>query len=123
MTHLVRTRSALTIAVALLLTVAPAWAQKAQNPTSGTKGTSGTTTQPAMPSGIRIDLNSATRRQLQALPGVSATTAKKIVKGRPYATVDDVLKAGVARATLEKIRPYVGVSAATANPPTAGEKK
>jgi competence protein ComEA len=60
-----------------------------------------------------LDLNSATAEQLAAdLPGVGPVTAKKIVAGRPYTTVDDLAKAGVPARTINEIRPLVTVGAA-----------
>jgi competence protein ComEA len=61
-------------------------------------------------SGGMVDLNSASESDLNALPGVGAATAKKIIAGRPYASVDDVKKAGVSAAALEKFRTQVTVS-------------
>lgn len=55
----------------------------------------------------RLDLNSATATELQELPGVGEATAKKIVDGRPYRTVDDLAKAGIPERTIEKIKPLV----------------
>ena len=37
-------------------------------------------------------------------------TAKKIVAGRPYASVDDLAKAGVSKGTIEKLRSGATVS-------------
>jgi DNA uptake protein ComE-like DNA-binding protein len=51
-----------------------------------------------------VDLNSASQSELEALPGVGAVTAKKIIAGRPYSSVDDLSKAGVSAKTIEKIR-------------------
>jgi DNA uptake protein ComE-like DNA-binding protein len=68
-----------------------------------------------------IDINSATLTHLLTLPGVGTVTARAIVEGRPYASVDD-LKARkvVSSKTFEKIRGQIRVksSAGTA----AGER-
>jgi hypothetical protein len=59
-----------------------------------------------------VDLNTATKAQLEALPGVGEATAKKIMAARPLASVDDLAKAGVPKATIDKLKPMVTVSAA-----------
>src|SRR6266852_4495110 len=50
-----------------------------------------------------VNLNSASQAELEALPAVGPATAKKIIAGRPYATVADLAKAGVPKNTIEKI--------------------
>jgi len=64
----------------------------------------------AAPSGP-VELNSATQRELEALPAVGPATAKKIIAGRPYSAIADLSKAGVSAATIAKITPLVTVSA------------
>lgn len=59
---------------------------------------------------VAIDLNTATQAQLEALPGVDPATAKRIIAGRPYTSVDELSKANVPPETIEKIRPMVKVS-------------
>jgi competence protein ComEA len=67
----------------------------------------------------KLDLNKATEDELaDTLPGVGPATAKKIVEGRPYSTVDDLAKAGVSAKVIDGIRSMVTVGPATA----AGEK-
>src|SRR5437879_4965478 len=58
----------------------------------------------------RLDLNKATTSELENLPGVGAATAKKIIAGRPYKSVDDLSKAGVSTAEIRKISRLVTVS-------------
>jgi DNA uptake protein ComE-like DNA-binding protein len=58
-----------------------------------------------------VDLNQASEKELEELPGVGSATAKKIIAGRPYASVDDLAKAGVSKSTITKIRPQVTVGA------------
>ena len=57
-----------------------------------------------------MDLNTATTEHLQRLHGIGPVKAAKIIAGRPYRTVEDLLKIpGIGKKTLEKIRPCVTV--------------
>jgi DNA uptake protein ComE-like DNA-binding protein len=58
-----------------------------------------------------VNLNTATEKELEDLPGVGPATAKKIVAGRPYSSVDDLAKAGVSKSTIGKISSMVTVGA------------
>ncbi len=72
----------------------------------------------ASPAAI-VDINSGSEKDLEGLNGIGAATAKKIIAGRPYATVEDLAKVGVSASTIAKIKPYVTVGAAPAAPATA----
>jgi competence protein ComEC len=57
-----------------------------------------------------IDLNSASLQELESLPGVGSVLARRIVEGRPYRTVDDLLKVkGIGEKRLAEIRLLVKV--------------
>ena len=57
-----------------------------------------------------LDLNTASAERFQQLPRIGPVNAAKIVAGRPYQSVDDLLKIpGIGKKTLAKIRPCVTV--------------
>lgn len=55
-----------------------------------------------------VNVNTATPAQLESLPGIGPALAQRIVEGRPYHTIEDLLDVpGIGPATLEKLRPLV----------------
>jgi hypothetical protein len=66
-----------------------------------------------------VNVNTASESDLEALPGIGPATAKKIIAGRPYASVADLSKAGVPKSTIDKITSMVTVGTAPAAAPAA----
>lgn len=53
----------------------------------------------------KVNLNTGTQAELEDLPGIGPVTAGKIISGRPYAKVEDLLDQKiVSKATFEKIK-------------------
>jgi competence protein ComEA len=62
----------------------------------------------------KVDLNTATQKELEDVKGVGPATAKKIIAGRPYKSVDELKKAGLSDKQIKAIGPSVTVGAAPA---------
>lgn len=67
-----------------------------------------------------IDINTAKESTLEDVPGVGSAYAKKIIAGRPYKSVNDLVKAGIPQSTVDKLRTLVAVGRPFEAPPEKG---
>jgi len=95
--HLILPSAVFVLALAMLagVTSMPGFAQASSGKTK---------TAAAASTADLVDINSATKDQLDALPGIGAVYSQKIIDGRPYAKKTDLVrKKIIPQATYKKI--------------------
>lgn len=95
----------LLVLFALALITGISASQGAAQASSGSKSSTSTMT---ASSADLVDINSATKDQLDALPGIGAAYSQKIIDGRPYAKKTDLVrKKVIPQATYNKIKDMI----------------
>jgi len=119
-----RTKQTLSVFFFVILAVTSTFAQ------SGNQVAKGTTSKTTVPSNSKstspalVDLNTASKKALMELPGISDVNAQKIIENRPYhAKTDLTEKKVISSAAYEKISKLVVARTTTRVSPGNVEKK
>ncbi len=126
-----RTLLALITLVALAFTMALAQDQasmpqgNAKAPKSSASKAKASKTEAAEAKGAKLDINSATKEDLEKLPGIGPATSQKIIDGRPYKAKSDLVKKKiVSQSEYDKIKDQIiAHQAASAKSETPPKKK
>ena len=73
--------------------------------------------------GQHININTADEKTLESLPGIGKATAKAIIKGRPYKSIDDLNRVkGMSNKKIQALKGKVSVGKAAASTSTSAKK-
>ncbi len=96
--------------------------KKAMKKAAGKTQDAASDTKDAVTGNKRLDLNSATKDDLAALPGMTAADAQKVIDNRPYKMKNDLVKKNIVSADeYAKIKDSIVAKRSTATKAAAGD--
>jgi len=103
-THILGLMAAVAVVVSMGLALSDGLAQQAPAPAAPKAA-------PAPPAMKKVDINKASLDDLKKVPGLDESMAKKVVDGRPFKSVDDLLsKKILAKDVFDKVKPLLMAS-------------
>ncbi len=92
------------------VTVGPAAPAQKATPAVAEKAKTGEKSTPKLAPGQKVNINTASKEELDALPEIGPVKAQAIIDGRPYQKPEDIMKVkGIKEGTYSKIKDYITV--------------